>query len=144
MDPFPRSPLNSSVFALALTAVAVLATWVLRPYLEPDISILFIVAVWLSAWYSGRAGGFTAAAASALAILYFFLRQDEGVLTMSMRVATFLAMALLITWVTAAWRDSRRLLAATLSSIGDAVVATDREGRVTFINPVAEALTGWP
>jgi hypothetical protein len=144
VDPFPRSPLNSSVFALALTAVAVLATWVLRPYLEPDISILFIVAVWLSAWYSGRAGGFTAAAASALAILYFFLRQDEGVLTMSMRVATFLAMALLITWVTAAWRDSRRLLAATLSSIGDAVVATDREGRVTFINPVAEALTGWP
>jgi hypothetical protein len=61
-----------------------------------------------------------------------------------MRVGTFLVMAVLITWVTAAWRDSRRLLAATLSSIGDAVVATDRDGRVTFINPVAEALTGWP
>jgi two-component system cell cycle sensor histidine kinase/response regulator CckA len=144
VDPFPRSPLNSSVFALALTAVAVLATWVLRPYLEPDIFILFIVAVWLSAWYSGRAGGFTATVAAALAILYFFLRQDEGLLTMLMRVGTFVAMAVLITWVTAAWRDSRRLLAATLSSIGDAVVATDREGRVTFINPVAEALTGWP
>lgn len=124
--------------------MAVLATWVLRPYLEPDIFILFIVAVWLSAWYSGRAGGFTATAAAALAILYFFLRQDEGVLTMLMRMGTFVAMAVLITWVTAAWRDSRRLLAATLSSIGDAVVATDRDGRVTFMNPVAEALTGWP
>lgn len=32
----------------------------------------------------------------------------------------------------------------TLSSIGDAVIASDKQGRVTFINPCAEALTGWP
>jgi PAS domain S-box-containing protein len=36
-----------------------------------------------------------------------------------------------------------RWLASTLESMGDAVVATDAEGRVTFVNPVAEALTGW-
>ncbi|MCK9389487.1 MAG: diguanylate cyclase [Sulfuritalea sp.] len=34
-------------------------------------------------------------------------------------------------------------LAVTLSSIGDAVIATDTEGRVEFMNPVAAALTGW-
>jgi two-component system cell cycle sensor histidine kinase/response regulator CckA len=34
-------------------------------------------------------------------------------------------------------------LAVTLASIGDAVVATDEEGRVTVLNPVAEQLTGW-
>ncbi|RLS38517.1 MAG: PAS domain S-box protein, partial [Planctomycetota bacterium] len=32
---------------------------------------------------------------------------------------------------------------ATLASIGDAVITTDTEGRVTFLNPVAQALTGW-
>ena len=31
----------------------------------------------------------------------------------------------------------------TLSSIGDAVIATDAEGYVTFLNPVAEQLTGF-
>jgi len=32
---------------------------------------------------------------------------------------------------------------ATLGSIGDAVIATDSEARVTFLNSVATALTGW-
>lgn len=32
---------------------------------------------------------------------------------------------------------------ATLASIGDAVITTDTEGRVTFLNPVAQSLTGW-
>ena len=37
----------------------------------------------------------------------------------------------------------RERLRITLASIGDAVISTDAEGRVTYLNGVAEALTGW-
>jgi len=40
--------------------------------------------------------------------------------------------------------QQRDLLAVTLRSIGDAVLTTDTHGRITLLNPVAEALTGWP
>ncbi len=35
------------------------------------------------------------------------------------------------------------LLQATLNSIGEGVLAADELGRVTFLNPVAQSLTGW-
>jgi len=45
--------------------------------------------------------------------------------------------------VEAALRDQREWLRVTLESIGDAVIATDSSGLVTFLNPTAQALTGW-
>ncbi len=39
--------------------------------------------------------------------------------------------------------ESREWLRVTLASIGDAILATDCNGRVTFLNPVAATLTGW-
>ena len=39
--------------------------------------------------------------------------------------------------------EARRWFTTTLRSIGDAVIATDAEGRVSFMNPISEALTGW-
>jgi len=44
---------------------------------------------------------------------------------------------------TAALRASEERWSTTLHSIGDGVVTTDTSGRVTFLNPVAAALTGW-
>ena len=35
-------------------------------------------------------------------------------------------------------------LQTVLSSIGDAVMVADADGSITFLNPVAEQLTGWP
>jgi PAS domain S-box-containing protein len=43
----------------------------------------------------------------------------------------------------AALRESEERWATTLASIGDAVIAVDVEGKITFMNAVAEALTGW-
>ena len=40
-------------------------------------------------------------------------------------------------------REQSEWLRVTLTSIGDAVITCDTDGRVTFLNPVAEALTGW-
>ncbi len=40
-------------------------------------------------------------------------------------------------------KEHEQWLATVLKSIGDAVIATDIKGVVTFMNPVAEAMTGW-
>jgi diguanylate cyclase (GGDEF)-like protein/PAS domain S-box-containing protein len=47
-------------------------------------------------------------------------------------------------------KHSQRLLAieserlrVTLNSIGDAVIATDKDEKITFMNPIAEMMTGW-
>ncbi len=39
--------------------------------------------------------------------------------------------------------EQKEWLRTTLASIGDGVIAADTEGRVTFLNVVAQALTGW-
>lgn len=40
-------------------------------------------------------------------------------------------------------KESRERFQITLNSLGDAVIATDAEGRVRYVNPVAQQLTGW-
>lgn len=40
-------------------------------------------------------------------------------------------------------KEKHNSLDITLNSIGDGVIATDIEGNVTLLNPVAEQLTGW-
>lgn len=143
MHRIERSPLYGSVVALALTAVALLISLLLRPYLEPDTFLPFLLVVWLCAWYYGLTIGLVASGASALALLVFFFSNVTGFWAVGVRLGSFLAIAGVIIWMTAEWRESRRVLASALAGIGDAVLATDEAGRITFLNPIAEALTGW-
>jgi two-component system cell cycle sensor histidine kinase/response regulator CckA len=147
MSQMPRSPLHSSVFAIVVTAVAVLLSFVFGPFLSPDAYLLFLAAVWLSTWYHGRTGGFVSTGFATLVFVFYYfgsgLSRDPSPAALR-RILSFLVLSIGITWLTDSWLRGRRLLASALSSVGDAVLATNREGRVIFLNPVAEALTGWP
>jgi two-component system, cell cycle sensor histidine kinase and response regulator CckA len=144
MPQLKRSPFHRGVFVVALTAVALIISLLLQPVLDPGFFPLFLTTVLLSSWYYGLGGGLLASALATAAVFYFFLPHSlPPALPSLARLISFVAMALVVTWLTSSWRSSRGLLKATLSSIGDAVIATDKAGRVTFLNPVAEGLTGW-
>jgi PAS domain S-box-containing protein len=40
-------------------------------------------------------------------------------------------------------QQQREWFEVTLASIGDAVITTDIQGKITYLNPVAESMTGW-
>ncbi|MDE3088487.1 MAG: PAS domain S-box protein [Chloroflexota bacterium] len=136
----------SSLIAIAITQLTVLQTG--SPFL------LAVAAILISTWYGGLGPGLVATAITLLANIYFILGP-----TFPLRIATvdevvrlgvFAFIGLLVNWLTVLrerteerLREQRGLLSVTLSSIGDAVVTTDEQGLVSFMNPVAQSLTGW-
>ncbi len=69
--------------------------------------------------------------------------QTQPYLLESVLVAVVSASVMVALRSNAEMRRSREQLATTLDSIGDAVVSTDADGRITRMNPVARELTGW-
>jgi len=142
-------------YGLAILAVllAFLFTTLLWPVLAPLPFPLFFIAVMITAFYGGFAPAFLAALLSTFVGDYFFIKPYYSFPTAPgaiLRLAVFILAATFISWLTTARRRTeeaekkqRLFLEAALSSIGDAVIATDTERRVTFLNPVAESLTGW-
>ena len=141
------SYLNGSIFALALTTLAVFISLLLRPWLQASFFLPFLVAVFASAWYYGPPGGFSATAFSGLA-LGTLLVEVRGPWSASgpnlaASLLSFVAISVAATTLISGFHASRNMLTATLTSIADGVLATDRDERIIFLNPVAEALTGW-
>lgn len=98
--------------------------------------------------------GTLATAFRMLAAQYFWFEPRRSwAVTNAFDVAALLTFAMLgviISALNEAWRrtvvavsESEERTHVTLTSIGDAVIATDRGGRISSMNPVAQRLTGW-
>jgi PAS domain S-box-containing protein len=113
-----------------------------------DMTPVVIALMIASAWYGGRGPGLLVAILFELVIDYF----TGPPTTLKLAAAVFNRMLLFVSVVLFAsarrsaenqLRQQRELLRVTLSSIGDGVISTDINGSVNFINPTAEAMTGW-
>ena len=106
---------------------------------------LFPICV-LSVWFGGFLSGILATAILALGAAYYHLpprgwaiRDTSDVVGLT----AFLLSGVLVSWLVDSLQRSHSLLRAVLTSISDAVITTDRDHIVRFMNPHAELLTGW-
>jgi PAS domain-containing protein len=140
--------------ALLAVGIAFAVTYSTWPFLEQTPWALFFAGVMAAAWFGGHGPGLCATALAAIIGNYYFIA-PYGVLSTSLAglsaTGTFVLVSLFISFLASARRTAeaferaeRRRFQATMTSIGDAVIATDGKGCVTFMNGVAEELTGWP
>jgi PAS domain S-box-containing protein len=161
-QPPKRNRIATSTPALAygVAVIAAAVATLLRLALTPLIGattvpfITFFPAVLVGAWFGGFRAGVFSLLLSALAADYFFveplhtLRIPNPVDEVALVI--FVVVGLGIAFLSHAQRRAelaervqREQLETTLASIGDAVIATNAKGQVTFMNGVAESLTGW-
>jgi PAS domain S-box-containing protein len=145
-------------FALASVAVTLLVRLAIgETFHHRPLLIIFVFPVILSAYLGGLGPARVATLAAALAVDYFlipplytfFFSWDNP--ADLFQWAMLIASGVLVSVLSEALHRSRRQVeagrlqqAVTLASIGDGVIATDSQGRITFLNPEAQRLTGWP
>ena len=146
-------------YAIAFAAVAAAALLTLALYTAVGaesvraVFIFYFAAVFLSARRGGLGPGLLAVALSALVGNFHFFQPygfSSPDFASVIQTSLFVLVSLLLVYLTEQGRRSEETarrseesLATTLKSIGDAVITTDNEGRVAFMNAVAEKLTGW-
>ena len=139
--------------ATFLTFYPAVAVAALYGGLGPGLIATVVSAAIADYFWMEPVGQFGIANSADLISMIVFLA--SGALISYMAEATYRAQALVHkaeTWLKitaerekafAVLQESEERYRVTLSSIGDAVIATDASGRVTFFNPVAAKMTGW-
>ena len=112
-----------------------------QAFLVPTIGVL------VAALRGGFRSGMVSGAASLLLTLYYVLPPVRTLRLPTLadfyELGAFAATALIISLLAGWRREAQLTLEATLASIGDGVIVTDPQGRIDFLNRVAEDLTGW-
>jgi len=127
------------------------ASLLLVPVIGRSGATIPFFAVLISTWFGGLGPGvFTIAAGAVIYLIVLVNRGSSFPAWQILQLAFFVAGGAMITALVEVLHAARRRaeanerwLSAVLSSIGDAVIATDGQGRVSFTNPVARSLTGW-
>jgi K+-sensing histidine kinase KdpD len=133
--------------AVGAAALATLFTLLLWPFIQTSFFPLFSLAVLVSAWVGGLGPGLLTTALAGLMNAYFFLLPFYSLAVAVdglLKIGVFTLVAVLISVLTdrrkqaeEAERAQREYFEVTLASIGDAVIVTDAQGAVTFLNRVA-------
>lgn len=150
-----RRSLSAYAVSMIALVVAVLFRWLLDPLLGNSLSLVTMFgAVALAVWAGGYRPAVLVGLVGYFACNYLFIEPRGRVGPLDTQtIVGLLAYALTCSLIIAIGEAMRRaryrasergeLLRVTLGSIGDAVLSTDIDGRVTYLNPVAESLTGW-
>jgi PAS domain S-box-containing protein len=142
-------------WAMAAIAVALLLRWLLDPLMGDTLPLVTLfAAVAAAVWVSGVGSAVVALAVGYLFSNYLFI-EPRGELSLYKTdnvvglLAYLFTCTLIIAFGEAARRaqaranEGREVMRVTLRSIGDAVITTDNDARVTYLNEVAESVTGW-
>ena len=151
-----RSKLNAYALGFVALLLAVLLRWALDPLMGDALPLVTLFgAVAAGVWLGGYRLAIPIALLGYLACHYLFIAPRGHIdLTATANVVGLVAYlftcALIIVFGEATRtaesraHERRELFRVTLRSIGDAVITTDTEARITDLNEVAETLTGWP
>jgi PAS domain S-box-containing protein len=149
-----RSSLKIYLLGFVTLAAAVLLRWVLDPFMGDALPLVTLFgAIAAAVWLGGYRVAIPVALLGYFACFYLFIQPrtsfDFARADVVGLIAYLFTCSLIIAFGEAARIAQARagqrqeVFRVTLRSIGDAVITTDTQGCITYINGVGESLTGW-